>query len=106
MVLILPLHVTLNWYCIGDSVMILFASMNTTTKTFREFWKTVRGRETRIAFAKRCGKSLSHMNGVASGARPCTESLAIAIERETGGLVPAEVSCPRADWTVIRGKAA
>jgi DNA-binding transcriptional regulator YdaS (Cro superfamily) len=41
----------------------------------------------REPFASRCGCSLQHLRFVAYGAKRCSETLALAIERETGGQV-------------------
>lgn len=57
-------------------------------------------------FAARCGTSIGHLTNVAYGYRSCAESLAIAIERETGGAVTVEELRPDIDWQVIRGKPA
>ena len=43
----------------------------------------------RAAFAARCGTTYGHLRNVAYG-KSCAESLALAIERETGGAVPLE----------------
>lgn len=51
-------------------------------------------RPQRKAFAERCGTTLGHLMNVAYGCKPCSESLAIAIDRETGGQVSAEELCP------------
>jgi DNA-binding transcriptional regulator YdaS (Cro superfamily) len=60
----------------------------------------------RRIFAARCDTSLGHMTNVAYGYKPCAESLAIAIERESAGAVTVEELRPDVDWAVIRGKPA
>jgi DNA-binding transcriptional regulator YdaS (Cro superfamily) len=60
----------------------------------------------RATFAQRCGTTIGHLTNIAYGYRPCGESLAIAVERESGGVIQVEVLCPDVDWPVIRGKPA
>lgn len=62
--------------------------------------------EQRADFARRCGVALGHLRNIAYGSRSCTEGLAIAIERETAGLLTCESLCPGADWAFIRGTGA
>lgn len=71
----------------------------------RDQLKTMRGKE-RAKFAARCGTTLGHLTNVAYGYRSCAEALAIAIERETKGVVTVEELRPDVDWAVIRGKPA
>lgn len=59
----------------------------------------------RVAFARRVGSNKSHLHNIAYGLKPCSAELAVAIERETGGLVPVEVTRPKVDWAYIRGSA-
>ena len=56
----------------------------------------------REAFAKRCGTSRGHLTNIAYG-KPCAESLAINIERESGGAVRCEDIRPDVDWAYLRG---
>jgi hypothetical protein len=69
-----------------------------------EYLKSIPTAE-RSAFAEACSTSLGHMNNVAYGYKPCGESLAIAVERESHGKSTVEENCPDVDWAVIRGKA-
>ena len=71
--------------------------------TFKSFFMGMPVAE-RIAFAVRCGTSRQHLTNIAYGLKPCGESLAINIERESGGKVLAEQVCPGPDWAVIRGR--
>lgn len=57
----------------------------------------------RTAFAERCGTTDGHLRNVSYGYRRCAESLAIAIERESGGQIRVEDLRPDVDWAVIRG---
>ena len=59
----------------------------------------------RVDFAKRCGTTYGHLRNVAYGQKSCSESLAISIERESGGLLRCEVQCPNVDWAYLRGTA-
>lgn len=60
----------------------------------------------RAGFAERCGTTEGHLRNVSYGYRTCAESLAIAIERESGGQIRVEDLRPDVDWAVIRGSAA
>lgn len=53
--------------------------------------------------ASRCETTSGHLRNVAYGFRPCSERLAINLERESSGKVRCEQLCPGADWAVIRG---
>lgn len=59
----------------------------------------------RKEFAARCGTSIGYLALIRSGARKCGESLAITIDRESGGAVPCEVLRPDVDWAYLRSKA-
>lgn len=54
------------------------------------------------AFAKACETNLPHLKQIAGGWRTCRESLAINIERESGGKVTCEELCPDVDWAYLR----
>ena len=56
----------------------------------------------REGFAQRCGTSLNYLKLVAYKAKPCSERLAIAIERESAGAVTVEELRPDVPWHVIR----
>lgn len=56
-------------------------------------------------FAKRCGTTAGQIKQVRCGRVP-GESLAINIERETGGKVRCEELRPDVDWAYIRGTSA
>lgn len=57
----------------------------------------------RASFAERCGVAAGHLRNIAYGSRSCTEGVAIAIERESGGAVTCEALCPGTDWAYLRG---
>ena len=57
----------------------------------------------RIAFAKRCGTTYAHLRNVAYELKPCGESLAVNVERESGGVVRCESLRPDVDWAYLRG---
>ena len=63
------------------------------------------GSEERDDFASRCGTTAGHLRNISYGYRPCGESLAIAIERESGARVLCEVLRPDVDWQYLRGTA-
>ena len=58
--------------------------------------------DARADLAARCGTTLGHLRNVAYG-RVCGESLAINLERESGGLVSCEEMRPDVDWAFLRG---
>lgn len=57
----------------------------------------------RKAFARRCGTSLDYLRQIAAGIRTPKAQLAIAISRESGGIVSCEVLLPDLDWAYLRG---
>ena len=56
----------------------------------------------RDAFAIRCGTTAGHLRNISYGDKPCGESLAINIERESEGAVPCEKLRPDVDWHYLR----
>lgn len=58
----------------------------------------------REEFAKRCGTSWAYVTQIASGFRKPGAQIAVAIERETGGIVRVEELAPEIDWPVVRMK--
>ena len=58
---------------------------------------------TREEFAAACGTTYPLLKQVGYGARPCSVTLAVNIDRETGGEIRMEDLCPdRIDWAYIR----
>lgn len=57
----------------------------------------------RKAFASAVGSSVGHICNVSYGYKPCGESLAISIERESDGKVRCEDLRPDVDWNFLRG---
>lgn len=57
----------------------------------------------RVKFAERCGTTYAHLRNVSYGQKPCGESLAINVERESGGAVRCEGLRPDVDWAYLRG---
>lgn len=57
-------------------------------------------------FAQRCETTAGQIKQVAGEFRRAGESLAINIERETGGKVRCEELRPDVDWAYIRGTSA
>lgn len=55
----------------------------------------------RDSFAERCDTSFGHLRNIAYG-KTCGESLAINIERESGGAVRCEDLRPDVDWAYLR----
>ena len=60
----------------------------------------------RKALAERCGTTFGHLRNVAYGYKPASESLAINLDRETGGQVPCETVRPDVDWAYLRSRPA
>jgi DNA-binding transcriptional regulator YdaS (Cro superfamily) len=71
----------------------------------KPFWKTLSPAQ-RESLAERCDTTVGHLKNVVYGTRPCSESLAISLERESSGEVPCEETCPGADWAFLRGSTA
>lgn len=69
---------------------------------FKEFF-TGMPPEDRSDFAERCKTTVGHLRNVAYGFRPCGESLAIDIDRESKGKVSCESLRPDVDWPYLRG---
>lgn len=53
-------------------------------------------------FARRVGISPGYFKHILKGRRKASDTLAINIERETGGVVRCEEMCPETDWQYIR----
>lgn len=68
----------------------------------REFLRSLGSRQAREEFARRCETSLGQLQQVANGHRRAGESLAINIDRESGGKVPCEQLRPDVDWEYLR----
>ena len=54
--------------------------------TLKEFIKQI-DKINRDDFASRCGTSFAYLRLVGYGHKPCSDALALAVERESGGLV-------------------
>lgn len=54
-------------------------------------------------FAKKCGTTIGQLRHVARGHRRAGESLAINVERESGGVIKCEDLRPDVDWAFLRG---
>ena len=54
-------------------------------------------------FASRCGTTLGYLRNAMSSGKKLGESLCIAIERESAGLVKCEAIRPDVDWAFLRG---
>lgn len=67
----------------------------------KAYLKSLPDEPTREAFAVRCGSTIGHLRNVMYGLRTCAEELAVALERESEGKLPCEVTC-KAPWHRIR----
>jgi len=59
--------------------------------------------EQREAFAGRCNTTAGHLRNISYGYKPCGESLAINIERESDAAVRCEELRKDVDWQYLRG---
>lgn len=75
--------------------------------TLKKYLKTLSQAE-QEDFAERCDTSVAYLKKIAGGfgGAKAGESMAIKIERESGGKVRCETSCPGTDWKYIRGTSA
>ena len=74
------------------------------TMQFRDHYYSLSMPE-REAFAKGCGVTTGYLNLVAGGFRKAGESLCIAVDRRTRGVVSCEELRPDVDWAYLRGTA-
>jgi len=58
----------------------------------------------RTNFSARCATSIDYLRQVGYGNRKCGEKLAVAIDRESGGVVPMEQLRPDVDWEYVAKK--
>jgi len=58
--------------------------------------------DARRDFARRCQTSLEYLRQVAAGIRTPKVQLAVAISRESGGMVPVQAVMPGVDWDYLR----
>lgn len=58
----------------------------------------------RIAFAEKCGTTLGNLNQIIYSTTRCSASLAISIDRESGGQVRCDDLCPSADFDYLRNQ--
>lgn len=70
--------------------------------TLKDYLAGLPSQADKDAFAESVGAKHGYLKHVANGVRTASSSLAINIERETGGLVRCEELCPDADWDYIR----
>jgi DNA-binding transcriptional regulator YdaS (Cro superfamily) len=68
---------------------------------FKTFWCDLPVSE-RKAFAVKCGTTPGHLSNIAYGIKPAGESLAISIDRESGGKVRCEELRDDVDWAYLR----
>lgn len=74
------------------------------TMDLKTYLETLSMKE-REEFAERCESTAGHLKNVSYGYRSCAESLAIAIERESGRKVRCEILRPDVDWQFLRNTA-
>lgn len=61
--------------------------------------------EDQSKFAAACGTTVGYLRLIAYGNRRCGESLAINIDRESGGAVSIEELRPDVDWSYLSARA-
>lgn len=71
----------------------------------KNYLRTLGGDKERSSFAERCGTTLKYLRMVAYGAKTIGESLALNVERESGGAVRVETLRPDVAWHVISDRA-
>jgi len=69
--------------------------------TLKEFLQTLSLAD-RSVFAQSVGSSAGHLRNISYGYRPCSEGLAIEIEKLSAGIVRCEDLCPDVDWSYLR----
>jgi DNA-binding transcriptional regulator YdaS (Cro superfamily) len=60
--------------------------------------------EEQFYFAQKCETSAAHIRNIAHGYSPCSEKLAISLDRESQGKVKCEVVRPDVDWKYLINK--
>lgn len=60
-------------------------------------------RDAQEAYAERCDTSIGYLRKALSTKERIAESTAIALDRESGGVVPVEDIRPDVDWSYLRG---
>lgn len=70
---------------------------------FKSFFSPL-GSEAREDFAKRCKTTRGHLQNVMYGLKTCADELAVAVERESLGVVRVESLCPRTKWLRLKDK--
>lgn len=53
-------------------------------------------------FAVKCDTTIGQMRQIAYGCRPCRTEMAIAIDRESNGVVTMDYMAPQIDWDFVR----
>lgn len=61
----------------------------------KTFLRGLKSEAEKEAFASRCGTTWNYMRMVAYSAKAASPELAIAIDMNSGGVVPAETVCPK-----------
>ncbi|WP_324710120.1 transcriptional regulator [Pseudomonas citronellolis] len=72
--------------------------------TLLEYIKQLQSKTDVDELASKCGTSVGQLKQVAYGHRRASASLAIDLDRETGGVVACEETRPDIDWAYLRGR--
>ncbi|HBO8763220.1 MULTISPECIES: transcriptional regulator [Pseudomonas] len=72
--------------------------------TLLEYMKQLETKTDVSDLASKCGTSVGQLKQVAYGHRRASASLAIDLDRETGGVVACEETRPDIDWAYLRGR--
>ena len=78
--------------------------MLTKKPLLRDFFLSL-SHEARAAFADNCNTSPGQIEQIYRGYRSCNETLAIEIDKHSGGAVPCDILCPATDFDYLRQKA-
>lgn len=78
-----------------------YASLENTSSGLLDFIND-QAPDNQVDFARRCGTTIGYMRLIAYGKRRCGESLAINIDRETGGTISMQTLRPDVEWGHVR----
>jgi len=77
------------------------SSSKETKHELREFFLSLSKNE-REVFASKCGTTAGHIKHIYSGNRNCNESVAIMIDKHSGGVVRCDDLCLHTDFNYVR----
>jgi DNA-binding transcriptional regulator YdaS (Cro superfamily) len=69
----------------------------------KKFWSGMKMVD-RERFAAACGTTAGYIRNIVYGPRPCPVWLAVAIDRESGGILDCRDLAPEIDWTYLEAR--